>query len=159
MLRHLTEYPTCYCLQSRCNCCAVGDMDLLFMRTTRYESEDSSGMLCAFDQQVRSTLLCYKQGCCHITTPQSCWTCLMQALVAGTVCKWQMELACRCHYGPSDQAQGNEYTMTPKRYNDLHTHLQKAPLCTNSIIPQMQQWHSTIIISLVCLPERFTLYR
>lgn len=54
---------------------------------------------------------------------------LMQALVAGTVCKWQMELACRCHCGPSDQAQGDKYTTTPRRYNaQLHKHLQKAPI-------------------------------
>ena len=53
----------------------------------------------------------------------------MQALVAGTVCKWQMELACRCHYGPSDQVQGNRYTTTPKRYHAyLHKHLQNGPI-------------------------------
>ena len=104
----------------------------------------------------------------------------MQAPAAGTVCKWQMELACRCHYGPSDQAQGKRYTMIPKRYDvHLHKHLQKAPiavvveltltllsnphpgihaavLCTCGTAPWCER-QGTFSSSIMCVPELFTI--
>ena len=101
-------------------------MDLLFMRTTRYESEDSSGtFVCLWFAMKKHCFIpvesCFVSFCPmrHAITDNATklLDLLMQAPVAGMACKWQMELACRCHYGPSDQAPGNKYITTPKRYN------------------------------------------
>ena len=97
------------------------------MRTTRYESEDSSGMLCALIYMSRMHYFLRNRVLSH-QNPPNLLDLPTQALVAGMVCKWQMEPACRCHCGLSDQAQGNKYITTPKRYNAYHhKQLQKAP--------------------------------
>jgi hypothetical protein len=122
-------------------CYAVGDMDLLFMRTTRYESEASSGtcsVLLLWSVLLGKALWssaylhkCTIQNDTESSAVTSCWHalsagkamdtltqwsgCLLQALAAGMGCKWQMAHACPYPFGPSGLALGGKSTTTQKR--------------------------------------------